>query len=159
MESYGVYVLLTRQPTDGKYHWGLYIPFDARSGMRAHTVNRLNPINGRFWMLEHGRTDTTATSTRLVLALKVGSVNGWTYNTFQRVVAKDEMMAESKGDEEEFTCRVYVLRVLRELHREKVINCPDVEAVEQEAIDLANGHVCEIDRGRGHLVVASKYSA
>ena len=72
---------------------------------------------------------------------------------------KDEMMAESKGDEEEFTCRVYVLRVLRELHLEKVINCPDVEAVEQEAIDLANGHVCEIDRGRGHLVVASKYSA
>jgi hypothetical protein len=161
MENYGIYVALSIQQ-NGKYHWALYVPTDAQNGIHVHVTNTFNRVTRRWWSLEHGEIPKTILPTYfnpLVVALKVGECSHWRkYSAVQMVVKDERMMEKEKHGEEEFTCRVFILRILKTLHEKKVICCPDPKAVEREAFELAAEHLDPLRLGAPFAVLNSSYS-
>src|SRR5579862_1310312 len=159
MEVEGIYVVLATIGTPGRYHWGVYFKLGASMGLVSHAIHPEGSIDSTEWVLEQRTLKTLEISVSLVLALKIGSLKASRYISYQRALADPELMRESGPEEEEFTCRVWVLRALEALNSAGYIRCAEPRKVEVEAIEQADQAYGEYVGVGGCFIKISQYSS
>lgn len=147
-QNNSIYVLLSSRGAQPGFHWGIFIPTASPHG---HSWDATNREGG--WKLEHRESDNAPFNISLVLARKIGTVEGSTgANTWQTCVdVLNGVPAEgrqSTNSDEEFNCRVWVKDALVALRDHGVIVLSDdVDSIENDLVKVASEHKDSVETG------------
>lgn len=128
----GLYILLTQQSVDNKWHWGLYL----RRGV------------SKGWIFQSRRLPATGCTTviyseRIVVALKVAVIPPDMHQPLRGRLGVRQAGVKMEYTERfgPITCRTWLLRALQELDDEGYISIKpgySVEDIKEEAKDAAS---------------------
>lgn len=132
-----------------EYHWFLFVQEEHKdSGRKIDAIHNAAPGEEKVWMFD--ATDLSLqTSEAVAVAAIIGKVEGISLTDLEETLRKNvpvgQVPAADMGREPKFSCRVWILDALRYLHKEGIIQCSDIDAMEQEMKEYGKAAVLEID--------------
>ncbi|OBZ77678.1 hypothetical protein A0H81_02252 [Grifola frondosa] len=127
------------------FHWMLYVQSNVEDGFKFHATQ----TNNRNFVYEKA-SFTLCSSRRISAAAVVGRLNTHTLCDLHNILKRIPVNIIPHVDiarEPQFSCRVWVREAVRRLHAEGFLDCPDVDALEQEMWHYGRISASEIRRG------------
>ncbi|KAL4916556.1 hypothetical protein BDW62DRAFT_103327 [Aspergillus aurantiobrunneus] len=116
------------QPND--FHWGYYFHTRAQGGLKYHMRNL-----GGGWIPDHGPTGGVFKSNFLCVLIEIANVPHAKHGSL------DQIMRSRDGDVNSIpgiTCRVWLMVILRELIRQGIVRCSNIDGLQQECMAFGN---------------------
>ncbi|KKK20528.1 hypothetical protein P175DRAFT_0504931 [Aspergillus ochraceoroseus IBT 24754] len=116
------------QPND--FHWGYYFHTSAQGGSKYHMRNL-----GGGWIPDHGPTGGAFKSNFLCVLIEITNVPHVKHGLL------DQIMRSRDGDVNSIpgiTCRVWLMVILRELIRQGIVRCSNIDGLQQECMTFGN---------------------
>lgn len=137
-----------------RFHWIISVQDTTASqanpatGMKLHATNVSNK-----WEFEARGEYSLDQSAAVCVAAVIGELKhekGFTAEKLKDLLALIPMAvpAVDQGKEPVFSCRVWMKEALRRMHAAHFIDCPDVDALEAEMIELGVAAERSIDEGK-----------
>ncbi|KAJ7900725.1 hypothetical protein B0H14DRAFT_3123798 [Mycena olivaceomarginata] len=150
-------VLFSRSDID-TFHWTICVPINSTEAAKYHAKN-----SGDNWWFEDPVPRHSILDSKLVSAsIKIGSLelNVVTKDILRDILQPISMVvpAVDHAREPKFTCRVWFREAVRVLHEARVLNCPDVDALEAECVSYAVVNQAALPGWKGYLYYVSKCS-
>ena len=129
-----------------KFHWYIFAPnatdghLNVRSGLKMHATTDYSPSESeRLWCFDATPVALATDEGGLAAAATIGRLNekledGRSQAGLRELLTRIPMVVPEadKAREPVFTCRVWVREALRRMHEGGYVQCPDVDALEEE---------------------------
>ena len=120
-------------PEANDFHWGLYYHKGQAGGTKYHVKN----MSGG-WIPDHAATGGLFKSNFLCVVIRIGTIPEDKEQQLDQLVRKyDGNLNATSG----MTCRVWVMKVLELLEKDKLVECPSLTALETECFNFGNQHM------------------
>ncbi|KAJ5736720.1 uncharacterized protein N7483_001845 [Penicillium malachiteum] len=130
-EQNAIYIALLDRGDTYLFHWELYLATSATEGVIFHATDDAQP---GVWEYKRAPTNEMPELRRLVLALKIGSVEPVLHNALSERLATVPMTRFSPRFGEQLSCRVWLKEALFVLDDEGYVNLGKGPAeIEEEA--------------------------
>ena len=118
-EPNALYIVLLDRGDTYLFHWELYLATTATEGIIFHITNDAGPA---IWEYKRDPTNEMPTLRRIVLALRIGSMEPVLHNALAHRLAAIPLSRFSMRFREQLNCRVWVKEALFVLDDEGYVN-------------------------------------
>ncbi|KAJ6502183.1 hypothetical protein C8R45DRAFT_611629 [Mycena sanguinolenta] len=154
-----ILAVLFSRTDEGTFHWTICVPISHTVAAKFHVRNTPND----WWFDEPVPDHSILHSNTISAAVKIGTIdhNAVTRDDLTRLLRTVSMTvpAIDQATEPTFTCRVWFREAIRVLHRNNIINCPDVDELEKECRGYASTNHAAFPQWRGYTFYTSNHSA
>ncbi|KAJ5807989.1 hypothetical protein N7474_009258 [Penicillium riverlandense] len=117
-------------PKPNDFHWAYYFHIKPSSGVKYHVSN----LSGG-WLAEHASKSAIFKEGFLCALVQIATVPEEAHARL------DEIMRSHDGDINSIpgiTCRVWLFAILKKLVDEGIVNCPSIEELQEECMEIGN---------------------
>ncbi|PFH46798.1 hypothetical protein AMATHDRAFT_131492, partial [Amanita thiersii Skay4041] len=126
------------------YHWTFILPTSTEDATKFHAV-----IGAESWLYlrdEH----FLSKSRHACVVVQLAAPDTCTADELDNIL-KDVPLQTPEGEDEIFTCRVWLRAAAGMLHEHGIINCPNPKELEEELKELAHANNQDSLEGRGYV--------